>query len=180
VNQRGVRRHPKDHPSRLGAAEVKWPKTRSLKLVVGATSMNALFKLLAVMPALLFAIATGSDAQPLPDDEATDHAFEIERTADYVVEYTIAGKYDIGVGHIKDDARHPQVFTAEELEHYFTALKHKDLIVIVIQKNTWTSEDVERRVAEINSYFFKCGFNRVVVQQGRAFSRGTWSDRTRQ
>lgn len=141
--------------------------------------MNAMSKQSVSMFVVLFFAMYGCVAETSKLDATTERAFEIENKADCVVDYTVDGKYDIGVGVIDEGCRHSHLFDPNELECYFERLKHKDLIVVVIRKNTWDQETVAKHVDEINNFLFNCGFKRVVVQQGYGGSRGIWSDKTK-
>jgi len=146
---------------------------------VGAKSMTTSFKQIAIAVALICCTTAGhGDETPLLNATSA-RAFEIEKEADYVVDYTTDEQYDIGIGHVEDNVRHSHLFTQNELEYYFGQLKHKDLIVVVIRKNKWDKDTASKRVEQINSFLFKCGFSRVVIQQGYGFARGIWSDKTK-
>jgi hypothetical protein len=141
--------------------------------------MITIFKQITIAVVLLCFTTSGHcDDTPMLD-ATSERAFEIEKIADYVVGYTTDEKYDIGIGRIEDNMRHSHLFTQYELEDYFGQLKHKDLIVVVIRKNKWDEDTARKHLKQINAFLFKCGFSRVVIQQGYGFARRILSDKTK-
>ena len=104
----------------------------------------------------------------------TAHAFELERSADFVANYSTGGKLDIGIGRT-DKAKKIQSsisFSLEELETFFDVQRHKDLIVVVVAKNTWSDKELQNHVAKLRDYFVARGYKKVAIQQGLGAGRG--------
>lgn len=119
------------------------------------------------------------DYSKLSFKEITARAFELEARADFVIGFCPRdNRFDIGVGRVDDEGRHPERFAYAQLEHFFQSQKHRDLIVVIFNKNTCTNDEIQSRVVELNRFFFQVGFKRVVIQQGYGSGRGIWSDRT--
>lgn len=116
---------------------------------------------------------------------ARKEADRLRWTADIVVNYSIEEKLDICVGvfEVVDGARvWKQIdFALEELKAFFALQRHKDLIVIVLDKR-WMGDDRDKKIAEIvdtlTGYFFAAGYKRVVIEQGLSYGRLTHSDKT--
>ncbi|MEO5713237.1 MAG: hypothetical protein ABIT37_07085 [Luteolibacter sp.] len=110
--------------------------------------------------------------------EETERAFKQEAAADFVAWYSTDGKLDIGVGRTDKEPQlhHPIRFPLGELEDFFDAQKHKDLIVVGIEKNTWSDEELKRHVEKLRIYFLARGYSRVVIQQGLGSGRGIHLD----
>jgi len=127
---------------------------------------------------LMMATATiAADTNILSHDVTSERAFKIEQQADHVISFTADGKFDIGLGKVDNNTRTPIYLDFQQIERYFTLQKNKELIVIVCDKNMWGDHTLKQHINSLNDFFFKCGFKRVVIQQGYAFGRGIWSDK---
>jgi len=103
----------------------------------------------------------------------TKRAFEQEAAADFVVSYSTHGKLNIGVGPTDRQGVHaPIMFSLAELERFFDRQKNKQLIVVVIAKNVWSDDELQRHVLRLRDYFVARGYKKVVIQQGSGASRG--------
>ena len=124
---------------------------------------------------------TSETEMPVSPDE---EAFAVEESADIVAEHTMDGKFDIGVGRlvsvegIEMGGRKPQYFDRDELVGFFNRQKHKEVIVLIFHKSMRNHEEDMIEVAQMNAYFKERGYERIVIQQYRAFGRPTLSDIT--
>lgn len=112
---------------------------------------------------------------------STEEAFKAELEADVVVTYTWRENLDIGVEVMSprnDGSLAGMEHSPRELQHFFKSQKHKKLVVVILDKNTWDDDKIGRIVTEMTQYFFDAGYRRVVIQQGRGSGRGTYSDKT--
>ncbi|MEI7881463.1 MAG: hypothetical protein WCI95_11375 [bacterium] len=119
------------------------------------------------------------DYSQLPFGKVTACAVDLAEKADIVINYlTQANKFDIGIGREDGGVYDYVLFDYNQLEHFFRSQKHKDLIVIVFSKNKWSEDEIQSKAKEMNLFFFRVGYNRVVIQQGYGAGRGIWSDKT--
>jgi hypothetical protein len=104
----------------------------------------------------------------------TARAFELERKADFVANYSTDGKLDIGVGRTNkaQNIQHPIRFSLEELDGFFDEQRHKGLIVVVVEKNVWSDEELKKHVLKLRDYLVARGYKKVVIQQGLGGGRG--------
>ena len=87
---------------------------------------------------------------------------------------------DINVGKLETSygitSRNPQVFNPSELILFFDEQRHKNLIVVMFNKNTWTDAEEKTEIAKVNTYFRDRGYKRIVIQQFTSWGRPTLSD----
>jgi hypothetical protein len=104
----------------------------------------------------------------------TARAFELERKADFVADYSTDGKLDIGVGRTDkaQNIHHPIRFSLEELDGFFDDQRHKDLIVVVVAKNVWSDEELKKHLLKLRDYFVARGYKKVAIQHGLGGGRG--------
>jgi hypothetical protein len=123
-------------------------------------------------------VAPSEDSDQSRFSAETERAFKQEAAADFVAWYSTEGKLDIGVGRTdkKENLHHPISFTLDELEGFFKDQKHKDLIVVGIEKHVWTDEVLKQHVAKLRDYFVARGYARVVIQQAYGGGRGIHLD----
>ena len=120
-----------------------------------------------------------TDAALALADEA-DHYVEFTGTFNFsskTGEITIDPLLQIGVGTIKNGLFYPKSFKLDELSHYFSIQKHKDLVYICLPKNAWPDKMIRENIEMLNSYFFECGYKRVVIQQHHSQTRISLSDK---
>ncbi len=125
-------------------------------------------------------VACGEDVWPGQSEgtfkfsPTTERAFKLEEEADFVAWYSLDGKLDVGVGRTdkKENLYHSIKFSLEELEGFFDKQKHKNLIVVGIQKQNLTKEVLEMHITKLRDYFVARGYARVVIQQAYGNGRG--------
>jgi hypothetical protein len=82
--------------------------------------------------------------------------------ADITTSITIEGKYRIGVGRKNAEGVFVEVtFVIEELEHFFEKQRHKDLIVIRIEKRPKPFD--RKDTQNVADFFIRRGYSRVIV-----------------
>ena len=103
----------------------------------------------------------------------TQRAFEQEAAADFVAWYSTDGKLDIGVGRTDKKGIHHSIrFSLGELESFFDKQKHKQWIVVGIDKHVWSDEILQKHVMRLKEYFVARGYKKVVIQEGLGLGRG--------
>lgn len=105
----------------------------------------------------------------------TERAFTLERQADLVVFYRRSGEMrieSVSGKRVDDDA--PTDFPG-----FLDRQRKKSLVVVIIEKQTWSDEELARHLAFINDCFLGHGYRRVVIQQARGWGRPIHSDTAR-
>ncbi len=114
--------------------------------------------------------------------EATQRAFALEKSADFVVQYSGDEMFDIGVGKTTTSEGvkifSPRGFPADELISFFDRQRHKQLVVVIFEKGVPFKGSQQDEVTKVHTYFKERGYKRIVIQQFRATGRPTLSDIT--
>lgn len=69
--------------------------------------------------------------------------------------------------------------TPADLSGFLHRQRKKSLVVVIIEKQTWTEEELARHLTFLNRYFTDHGYRRVVIQQARGYGRPIHSDTAR-
>lgn len=128
----------------------------------------------------LFSLASSADQKALSEEELkkmtyreqTARAFQQVEKADMVISYSLSGKIDLGIGKIKGNTKYPILFTLDELVGFFHDQKHKDSIIIVIQKHALSPEQLKPHIIKLRDYFVKRGYKWISIQQAFGHGRG--------
>ena len=105
----------------------------------------------------------------------TERAFDQVEEADFVARYTSDEKLLVGIGPANWDGKtvaDSVPFELADLKAFFYQQKKKDLIVVVIDKNTWTDEKLKQGLETLREFFVARGYAKVVIQQMRGSGRG--------
>jgi hypothetical protein len=110
--------------------------------------------------------------------DQTGRAFATEKSADVVVEYSSDGAMGICPPTPADGIQpNPErEYEPTQLIKHFDSQSRKNLVVVIIAKQTWSDEQLKSEISKLNRYFFARGYERVVIQQGLGGGRGTHSD----
>ena len=110
--------------------------------------------------------------------EQTERAFQLAEQANFVASYDMRERMDIGVGALSADPVARQVidFDLDELTGFFDKQRHKDLIVVIIEKHVWPDEKLAEEVERLKTYFIARGYRRICIQQASAVARGIHLD----
>lgn len=103
-----------------------------------------------------------------------DPRWSEEEKADFQIRYSIdRERLDIGIGEIHEKDKYPPTgvihsitFTFEELEGFWKEQRHKQFIVVVLDKWAGSDEDRDEAAKRLTEYFFEAGFRRVLIRQG--------------
>jgi hypothetical protein len=107
-----------------------------------------------------------------PEDKVVMHQiWDLENTADRVIELNGIDKIDIGVGKMHGVAREPTDFTRDVLRPFFKREKHRELLVAHFHKPImWTGpEEVKKTLTEFNDYISEFKYKRVLILGSHAF-----------
>ena len=116
--------------------------------------------------------------QPSPVEAEVSHAFTIEKAADVVVVYSARGTMELLPPRTPDGVQpNPnRDFPPNQLIDHFDSQARKKLVVVIINKQTWSEKRLKSEIAGLNRYFFSRGYQRVVIQQALGNGRPTHSD----
>jgi hypothetical protein len=105
----------------------------------------------------------------------TERAFELERQADLVVSYRQSGGMTIESvsGTAVEDA------SPADFPGFLDRQRKKSLVVVIIEKQAWSDEELARHLAYLNDFFLGHGYRRVIIQQARGWGRPIHSDTAR-
>lgn len=105
----------------------------------------------------------------------TERAFAQERQADLVVFYRRSGEMrieSVSGKPVEDDSR-------TDFPAFLDRPRKKSLVVVIIEKQTWSDEELARHLAFLNHHFLSHGYRRVIIQQARGWGRPILSDTAR-
>jgi hypothetical protein len=117
-----------------------------------------------------------SHESPAPGFNA---AFNEAAKVDFDIHYGHDGKFDLGMGSLRDGIRHPLTFTFDELRFFWEQQRHKDFIVVTLAKADLKDEQWRKLAQRITEYFFQCGFQHVRIHQAQGLGVGVLSDSTK-
>lgn len=94
----------------------------------------------------------------------TNKVYNLMDEADRTIHYSGNKKYDIGLGPIRGNTRYPILLTLEELRPFLAKEKHRDFIVVYLEKFAMTDGyEYETIAAEQTKHMQDLGYERVVV-----------------
>jgi hypothetical protein len=115
------------------------------------------------------AIAASASAAWADEKAAAGNPYAEEAKADLRVGYYGNGKLDIGVGEVQPGgARIVTGFTFDEVMSFFQQQKHKQMVVVEMGTRDRNQEERNALARQLNDYFFKVGFHRVLIRSNDA------------
>lgn len=123
---------------------------------------------------LLLALAVATVMAATAEEKFTlDPRWAEETKADFLISYSPwSNKLNIGILEFRDFERVkggvPSLidFTFGQLTSFWKAQRHKEWIVVVVEKWDPTDEQQKVLVRNLTDYFFDVGFRRVLIRQG--------------
>ncbi len=106
-------------------------------------------------------------------------AFNEAAKADFDISYGHDGKFDLGMGHLRDGICDPLTFTFDELRYFWEQQRHKNFIVVTLAKANLNDEQWRKLAQRITDHLFQCGFQRVRIHQAFGGGVGVLSDSTK-
>lgn len=111
-------------------------------------------------------------------DPGCTAAFNEAAKADFDIDYGHDGKFDLGIGPLRDGIHYPITFTFEDLRYFWEKQRHKDFVVVTLAKADLDDTQWRKLAERITDYLFQSGIRRVRIHQAFGNGVGVLSDST--